>query len=99
MAVTDLTGKINSGMQLVRTSPQRQPAAQQQTSYNAAYAQAERELQNSYKQLEATAEAYNKTIDTYNSGSNGLQALLDPLIAEQAAAYNAAVRDYNRIGQ
>ena len=86
-------------MQLVRTSPQLQPAAQQQTSYNAAYAQAERELQNSYKQLEATAEAYNKTIDTYNSGSNGLQALLDPLIAEQAAAYNAAVRDYNRIGQ
>lgn len=88
-------------MQLVRTQPQ--PAALQTTyqnaGANAAYQQAERELQASISELETTSENYNQLVDTYNEAkSNAERALLDPLIQEKADEYNEAVREYNRIG-
>lgn len=100
MAVTDLTSLISPGMQLVRSE---QAVAQLQTSRpsgnTATYNQAERELRESIAEIEQAGNEYNELVDNYNTAKSAAeQALLEPLIQEQANRYNTAVREYNRIG-
>lgn len=100
MAITDLTSLISPGMRLVRSE---QAVMQLQTSRpsgnTAAYNQAERELRDAIAELEREGTEYNQLVDNYNTAKSAAeQALLEPLIQEQANRYNTAVREYNRIG-
>lgn len=97
MAVTDLTSLISPGMKLTTTSSARtvQPAG----SADAAYTRAERELQESVQEMERQQAEYNQLVESYNTASSaGAQALLDPLIEEQAERFNASIRRYNELG-
>lgn len=99
MAVTDLTSMISPNMQQIRISKIEPVMSVSEALDQARFRQAEDDLRMSYEDLERAGDGYNELVDSYNAAESAAeQALLDNMMEEKAAEFNAAVRQYNEIG-